>query len=558
MSENNNNTQWQDPQPREKKSGGSGAVKGLIALALVLVIGIGVYASGILKNFGLGKGSKNQQVAESITSLATGENNKFTEEWLGNQEVAQKAQSSLHTEGNLELVSLNKELIGQNPIPNGVGLSFVSNTAADKGNVKIGLGLKGTDLVTAQIYADANKVQLAVPALFKEVITADISGDLKAKIKASPVLKDKITDEQIDEFIAGMDSAKASAGIQGALLKMTQGDFSALMKFDGLKTALTKFRDSWKIEDAPARTIKYNGKDESFKGFKSTITKESVATLMEDIRNFIKTDEAFKKEYLDSIMTQTAKQAKITKEEAYKRMDDSLVKGVEEFKNSNTANELTFTTYSDKDGKLVAFHSEIPVVANEQTDAAATKEVQDFAIVDIERNGGDFMNQNMKISFTSKNDPNSKALITSTGSTTGTKQVRDIKVNITQKGQALNPVNFNSTIDKSTGELTALLNIKEQEKEVAKVDIKGKVIDVVKGKSATYDLSKIDIIAQGQPVASLKAKFKYNTEGVQVTGVEGTPMDIFKATEEDLKNISTQVQQNAMKLIGPFMQGGQQ
>lgn len=547
MSENNgmNNPQWEDPTPKVKAKG-RGPIIGLATLGLAAVVGVGIYASGILGNFG--GASKQDRVSDALVSLMEGEENKFISDWMGGDELTKNMMKGYNFSGNLELVDLPvlNETAGFT-LPKGIMLSFegATDAAAKAGSGKLSLGLMGTDFVSAQFFGSDSKFQMAAPALFKEVITADLTGDLAAKIKNAPLFQSMANTAEAEKSITMfVDALKANQGQSEKLMKFITGELK-LEDYQGIKDNTKAFKDKWVIEAAQDKTLQFNGKQEAFKGFNVTMKKADYIAYLKAMKTYVLTDAKFKADFTDLIVQQLAATESITKEAAYTKLDQDLTEAIAKLEADPLAKDLTITIHMTKENKLVSLTSVYDGKDNAKINLL------------IERMGGDFFNQNAKLnlSVTGGSEPGSLEVVSS-GKTEGSVQTRQIKIN--SAGQAADDkvqITMDMSLNKETGAFSVTSNMPltmEGTNSTFDLSLKGKIEDVVKDKSAAMVFDEIILSVDQKPQASFKAEMKYNTENVAVKELEGAPMDIFTADEEDMNNIMNQIMENFGGLLNLF------
>lgn len=525
------------PPPQKSK----GPIIGLVVVLLAVALGIGAYATGMF-----GGGNKNEKVAEALGSLYKGENNPFIANWVGQEELNKNMAKGYGLSANLELVEMPilESEMGMT-LPKGIMLSMetASDNTAGTASGKMGVGMMGSTLLRVDFFTSQSKFQVAVPALFKEVIAADISGDLQAKLANSPLFKDSLdaaSTEMIRMFPAML---KDSQELSQRITKMMTGELK-LAEYPGLKAAMDKFRDSWTVADADAKTMTWNGKQENFKGYLVTVEKADVVVFLKEVRTYITTDQKFKDDFLDYFARQLAISEQITEEAAYVKIGEEMDKWIAEIEADATLTKLQFTVHMTKANELVSFQ------------ANSTKDGETADLL-LERNGGDFPNQNMKAALTVTGGENpGKLELLSSGQTTGSEQSRKLTMKIEGMESDALALVMDTKQNKESGAVWGSISADgkaEGQPLNFIIDLTGMVKDVVKDKSASYVLDNMKITSDGQVLAQFKGEMKYSTENVTVKTLEGTELDIFTATEEDMNNIMTQIQQNAgvlLQLIG--------
>lgn len=522
--------------PPPKKS--RGPLFAILIVALVAALGVGAYASGL---FGR-PASMNQRVGEALASVVKGEDNPFVNDWIGQEELAKNMGRGYQVSGNLELVAL-PGLEGQGiSLPKGIMLSFetMSNTDAGASRGKLGLGLMGSSLVNAEFYMDQTKLQLAVPALFEEIIAADFSGDLAEKVKNAPLFQGEVDEETLKAIRSIPETLAESQELNGKMLELAMGELT-LSDYPGLEQAMHRFRDSWTVEAAEDKTQTWNGSEATFDGFDVTVAKEDVVAFMNDLKTYVTTDEQFRADFMDIIANQVAAQEGITEEEAYQKIAAEMDEAISKFQADETLREARFTVHLTKDNELVSF-------------AAASTMDQATADLLFERYGGDFPNQNMKalIKVEGGEAPGQMEVISS-GRTEGSVQTREVTIRSGGGPDDAVDIALKTTLNKDSGAFTGTVVTKGQAEGQAMdftLDFRGTIEDVVKGKSATYVLDELKVTALGQVQAELKGELKYLAEAVTVSPLEGTELDVFTATEEDMQRVTEEIMEN----IGVFLQ----
>ena len=540
MTENTTNLhpEWEDPTPKQKAKS-KGPMIGLISVALIAVLGIGLYASGL---FGKLFVNKEDRVTQALYSLMKGEENPFVQDWMGTKELNAAMAKAYRSSGTLELVEapIVQEMIGF-PVPGGITLSFEAqqDTALKTMSAKLGLGMMGTDLVNGQLYVDENKMQVAAPSLFKEVISADFSGDLDSKLDNAPLFKDQPEAEEFKESIRQFaQTLKDSQGQTTQLVKLMTGEAS-LYDYQGLKDATEKFKGQWVIEDAPAKTASYNGKQAAFDGYKVTMPKAAYVAFLKEMKTFMLSDAKFKTDIMDLVADQVAAGELITKEEAYTKMGTEMDQWIQSVEQNAELKDIPFTIHMSDDNELVSLVSEV-------------KSAADGFNLNLERSGGAYGNENMKLTLVATGTNAGQMELVSIGKTEGAAQSRELHISAASADAkaADNVIKWN--INKESGALSgeAKTSVVEADQVVPiEMTFKGKVQDIVKGKSGTAVLDEIKINANGQAVATLKGDMKYSVEGVKAVMPEGTTMDLFTATQADMDKIMEQIQEK----LGGFL-----
>lgn len=539
MTEQNNNQQpeWNEPTPRTRKKG-KGPIIALVALLIVAAIGIGAYASGI---FG-GKGSEKDQVAEALSSVLKGEENPFMEDWLGTTKLSENMMKASKMSGRLELVEMPvvTAMTGF-PVPGGITLSFETNQdiKAKASSGSMGLGLMGTNIVNGKLYMKDTVLQVAAPSLFEEVLTADLSGDLEAKLNNAPLFKDQLDNDEAADAIRQMSEAlKDSGEQQEKLMKLMTGQ-TKLSDYPGFSKHFKTLKEKWVIEEVDEKTQVWNGKEDSFKGYHVTMPKDAFIEYFRNMKTYFMTDEKVQADILDMVLGQVAAQEEITREEAKKELDEKLTEEIENLETNPNIKDMVFVIHMTDDNEMVSFATDYT------TPKAAMK-------LNFERFGGAYPDENMKLNVSVSGEESGSMEMISTGKTEENSQVRDIVISVKEADQAAMEQKIALTVNKETGLFTVKIDgtvLEEDQPNQMQMTINGKLQDIVKGKSGQMVMDEMKLMMAGEPMMTLKGELSYDTENITVSELEGEKLDIMTATPEDMETVMEQIQEKLGLLL---------
>jgi len=539
MTEQNNNQQpeWNEPTPRTRKNG-KGPIIALVALLIVAAIGIGAYASGI---FG-GKGSEKDQVSEALLSVFKGEENPFMEDWLGTTKLSENMMKASKTSGRLELVEMPL-VTGMTgfPVPGGITLSFETNQdmKAKASSGSMGLGLMGTNIVNGKMYMKDTLLQVAAPSLFEEVLTADLSGDLEAKLNNAPLFKDQLDNDEAADAIRQMSEAlKDSGEQQEKMMKLMTGQ-TKLSDYPGFSKHFKTLKEKWVIEEVDEKTQVWNGKEDSFKGYHVTMPKDAFIEYFRNMKTYFMTDEKVQADILDMVLGQVAAQEEITREEAKKELDEKLTEEIKNLETNPNIKDMVFVIHMTDDNEMVSFATDYT------TPKAAMK-------LNFERFGGAYPDENMKLNVSVTGEESGSMEMTSTGKTEENSQVRDILISVKEADQAAMEQKIALTVNKETGLFTVKIDgtvLEKDQPNQMQMTINGKFQDIVKGKSGQMVVDEMKLMMAGEPMMTLKGDLSYDTENITVSELEGEKLDIMTATPEDMETVMEQIQEKLGLLL---------
>lgn len=501
-----------------------------VLLVLVAILGGLFYA---YKKGLIGLSSKDKVALATVNMFSKEENkNELIDNYLGVSELLKATKKASSAKGSIELVELPSPKEANIPDLKGLGINFDINSDSSKKALftDLGLAYKGSKLISAQFLMNENKIEAQVPTLISSVFTADIKSDLKNKLKSSMFGKN-MTEEDLNNFVLAINNVKKSLAGENSL---TDIDFT---KYKFLKDSFMKFKDTWVVEKADSKSFNFNGKDETMNGFKYKITKESILTLLKDLQTGFKTDENFKKEVLDEVITTIYPNIN-DKATAYTQLDTDITKTIEKIKNEQKFTEVTGNVYLNSKNQMISLLSK-----TQYTDGVTN--------VELQRNGGDFINQNGFVKISATEGGKATAIkVTSTGSTVEKAQSRAFNVTLTEDGKDMDVAKLVYKIDTAKNLITSTLDVNNtvNTSENFKLDLQGSISNLVKGKSMKLIFDKIDASLNNEPVIKLKGDVDVNTEKVDIKEISGNKVDIFTLKEEDLSKFIQEFQTNIQKL----------
>lgn len=501
-----------------------------VLLVLVAILGGLFYA---YKKGLIGLSSKDKVALATVNMFSKEENkNELIDNYLGVSELLKATKKASSAKGSIELVELPGPKEANMPNLKGLGINFDINSDSSKKALftDLGLAFKGSKLISAQFLMNENKIEAQVPTLISSVFTANIESDLKNKLKSSMFGKN-MTEEDLNNFVLTINNVKKSLAGENGPMDL---DFT---KYKFLKDSFMKFKDTWVVEKADSKSFNFNGKDESMNGFKYKISKESILTLLKDLQTGIKTDENFKKEVLDEVIT-TIYPNTNDKTTAYTQLDTDITKTIEKIKNDQKFTEVTGNVYLNSKNQMISLLSK-----TQYTDGVTN--------VELQRNGGDFISQNGFVKISATEGGKATAIkVTSTGSTVEKAQSRAFNVTFTEDGKDMDAAKLVYKIDTAKNLITSTLDVNNtvNTNENFKLDLQGSISNLVKGKSMKLIFDKIDASLNNEPVIKLKGDVDINTEKVDIKEISGNKVDIFTLKEEDFSKFIQEFQTNIQKL----------
>ena len=412
--------------------------------------------------------------------------------------------------------------------------------ATDMENRKVFAGIiakySGLEVANLEIFMDSTKIQAAVPTYTDKAFTIDYSKDIKEQITNSPVLSSLVeeTPEGIDAINSYFDTVKKTMSKDTKIV-----DYSEIIeRFKTTTKALDNLKESMVVEKTDSKEFEVNGKKEDCKGYNVTISGEAMVNFVDTTGNFLMEDSLIQEVYWSMVEGYYSSMSATMGEsfDMKKELKDLLEEAKTEMKESLDSVEMV--VYVNKNGDLadlkadMKFKDETTKVTYEQTFMGGNTNCENTkGVVTIVIDG-----EEVKVSFDKKGSFDADVLKT------------DLDVKVTAAGQ--NQMNFKYVEDYNTKSEEYNFNLNFAV-DADSFDIigKGKITDVVKGKSFTANVDSMMVKYNNTDVVELSGSFYVKPLSKEVTELTGTQMDVFAATQEEWMAVYYEIMASAAPIL---------
>ncbi len=501
----------------------------VIAAAVLAVLILGyVFASGML-----GGGSPKDIAFNALSDFIKDTSNPLDSEF-GLSDITKKAQEQSEVSAKLVLESSDTV-----PMLNMFKGAYLNLKAASNGTSSLaeyGFGIGDKGLLSFIMQADDQKLTVAVPALMKDALEADLSGDLEAKMEASPLMSSMFGTNSA-EFVKMLQQATSATYIQ-----KFQAMPSFISNHKGLNKAWEDLKKSSTVTevkgDFPAT---YNGKDVKANHYEIVFEKAEVVKFFETLRDIAFDDPEFKENVTDLLYSNLSMQASYGDTPTLEEMKADVTEAIENFKNS--------------DEKVPTFAIETVNKKLSKLEVKTTADGKPLTITLLAK-GGNCQSENMDITV---GTDEGSLVITKTGGWDGKVYKGDFQLAL-QAAEIPDPIslNVNYDYDKSSKEGNFSIAATQSGVSAAELKVSGKYEDIKKGSGFKYVFNDAKLSMSGITYATLSGNLKLSTDKVETSSAQLDSMkkrDIFKLSEKDAEKLAAEISKNMEILQGSLFGG---
>ncbi len=432
----------------------------------------------------------------------------------------------------------------------GLRLEGRSDKTNGKSSFNMGVIYNGMDLANLDAYYGEDTLMMAVPELSGRVFTLDLGEGLGERIKNSPTVGPLLAEngvdvdglagyftDLIDEAEKAEEEGKAPFDIEALLTRYREGS-----------NAQENFKAAMTVEKADKGTYTMNGAQVSCQGYDVTISKDSMIEFLRTSSDFFLQDETLKADYLKqleatvrmselmgSAMTgMGSMSAEQMQEQAYDEVKDAVDEMITYLDKSLT--DIQMTVYVDKDGNLAALEGSTNLYVD---DSLAEEEGYVAVTFNLTLEGGAYLTQNVKGNITLEDaDDTVKVDLSKQGTYDGKMLTCDLSVDVTAPDASVYNFMYTGTYDSNDGSYHAAVELGGEGSQLFKMSATGIVDQMEKGKAYHMDIDALEIAAMDNSMNMVLSGELYSRPlSAEVTPLDGEPMDILSATEEDWNNV---------------------
>ena len=432
----------------------------------------------------------------------------------------------------------------------GLRLEGKSDKTNGRSSFNMGVIYNGMDLANLDAYYGDDNLMMAVPELSSKVFTLDLGDGLGERIKNSPTVGPLLAEngvdvdglagyftDLIDEAEKAEEEGKAPFDIEALLTRYREGS-----------SAQENFKAAMTVEKADKGTYTMNGAQVSCQGYDVLISKDSMIEFLRTSSDFFLQDETLKADYLKqleatvrmselmgSAMTgMGSMSAEQMQEQAYDEVKDAVDEMITYL--DKTLTDIQMTVYVDKDGNLAALEGSTNLYVDEEIAEAEGYVAVTF---NLTLEGGAYLTQNVKGNITMEDaDDTVKLDLLKQGTYDGKMLTCDLSVDVTAPDASVYNFMYTGTYDSNDGSYHAAVELGGEGSQLFKMSAAGIVDQMEKGKAYHMDIDALEIAAMDNSMNMVLSGELYSRPlSSEITPLEGEPMDVLSATEEDWNNV---------------------
>lgn len=528
-------------EPETPKSGKKGT-KLLIAAGAVAVAG----AAAAFAFAQVNARDPKEAVTDAFKTAFSHEQVSPMEELFGLSQFS-SASASSNVETGLTLSLDNSSMEALSAFTGG-GLRFSSRNdlTNKKSDANVGIVYNGMDVANLDFYYGDSTLMAAIPELSEKVLTLDLSDGLADRIKNSPAMSRLFEENGISaDAVADYLSEAAAMAEENAASGGTSLDLPALMDRyrEGCK-AQESFNAALTVEKAEKSTVTVNGKEKECRGYSVLVSKAAMIDFLRTSSDFFLQDEALKGQYLrqlelsvklNSLMggsvPYTAGELQADAYEEAKAAADQMIEALDA-----SLTDIQMTVYLDKDGALTSVLGSTVINSGITSGDGGSQTVPTEVVFEAVFEGGAYPLQNLTGQLTIGTGDDAMSLyLVKQGVYDDKKLTCDVSLNLMSgtgdSAQAISILYSGSYIAEN-GDYHVSLETADNGVQLFKVSASGIVNQLEKGTSIQADIDSLEISTADSSLI-FSGNYYFQPLSGEIAPLEGTPMDVLAATEDD-------------------------
>lgn len=490
----------------------------IASIVLLALVGVGVAAgAGLFSGKKRGKRKRPaewERIHKGIQNMMKPSEHSIEEKVLGNRAISEAMKKN---SAGVNLTVTVDEVGGQK-IGNMIG--FDVDIKSDSKSLKNFFGLDfrvlGKNMEIIRAYTDKKEILFSLPEFLSKAVKFDMTGDLKEKVEKAPIFKN-LNEEKKEGVVKNLQDYQ----------KMTSGSFSNNEKIDEIEKIIEE-NTVLKKESEPELDV--FGKTKKVDMLRLSISKENAVKLMEEFSKMSKNISVNAKtpygvenqQDLSKVFEDFAELIKAS--DTFKTVEvDFYFDGDEILKISSVGNGYNLNLQRNEGERLgddLQFDLVISQGTKEATFAFSKKTKYD---------GEDKSKVTNLFTFETKKDRFIAKIDTNTDASNKSKVKSDTSVSLSDnKGTSFN------------------------------FDITGEYLNITKNKGYDYNM-RVSLIQFLRGKSSVLAKLNGKLSVQSNVKVEkpqfSEEIDIFTATEEDMKKLMEEIQKNIESIAKTFIPG---
>lgn len=527
--------------PEEPKSGKKG-MKILIAAGVVAAAG----AAAAFAFTRMNAKDPKEAVVDAFQTAFSHEQVSPAEDIFGLSQFSSASVSS-DAEAGLTLSLDSSSMEELNALTGGgLRISSRNDVSNKKSDANVGVVYNGMDVVNLDLYYGDHTLMAAIPELSEKVLTLDLGDGLADRIKNSPAMSRLLDENGISADAAAAYLTEVTAlAEENAAAGGNTLDLPALMDRyrEGCK-AQENFKAALTVEKTDKSTVTVNGQEKECRGYSVLVSKAALIDFLRTSSDFFLQDEALKNQYLRQLeltvklnglmggsVPATAEELQADAYEEAKAAADQMIQALDA-----SLTDIQMTVYLDKDGVLTSVLGSTVINGGITGSDGDSQTVPTEVAFEAVFEGGAYPLQNLTGQLTIGSGDDAMALyLVKQGVYDDKKLTCDASLDLVSgSGDSAPSVSilYSGSYIAESGDYHLSLETLENGSQLFKISASGIVSQLEKGTSIQADIDSLEISTADSSLI-FSGNYYFKPLSGEIAPLEGTPMDVLAATEED-------------------------
>lgn len=428
----------------------------------------------------------------------------------------------------------------------GLRISSRNDVSNKKSDANVGVVYNGMDVVNLDLYYGDHTLMAAIPELSEKVLTMDLGDGLADRIKNSPAMSRLLDENGISADAAAAYLTEVTAlAEENAAAGGNTLDLPALMDRyrEGCK-AQENFKAALTVEKADKSTVTVNGQEKECRGYSVLVSKAALIDFLRTSSDFFLQDEALKNQYLRQLeltvklnglmggsVPATAEELQADAYEEAKAAANQMIQALDA-----SLTDIQMTVYLDKDGVLTSVLGSTVINGGITGSDGDSQTVPTEVAFEAVFEGGAYPLQNLTGQLTIGSGDDAMALyLVKQGVYDDKKLTCDASLDLVSgSGDSAPSVSilYSGSYITESGDYHISLEAVENGSQLFKISASGIVSQLEKGTSIQADIDSLEISTADSSLI-FSGNYYFKPLSGEIAPLDGTPMDVLAATEED-------------------------
>ena len=428
----------------------------------------------------------------------------------------------------------------------GLRISSRNDVSNKKSDANVGVVYNGMDVVNLDLYYGDHTLMAAIPELSEKVLTMDLGDGLADRIKNSPAMSRLLDENGISADAAAAYLTEVTAlAEENAAAGGNTLDLPALMDRyrEGCK-AQENFKAALTVEKTDKSTVTVNGQEKECRGYSVLVSKAALIDFLRTSSDFFLQDDALKNQYLRQLeltvklnglmggsVPATAEELQADAYEEAKAAADQMIQALDA-----SLTDIQMTVCLDKDGVLTSVLGSTVINGGITGSDGDSQTVPTEVAFEAVFEGGAYPLQNLTGQLTIGSGDDAMALyLVKQGVYDDKKLTCDASLDLVSgSGDSAPSVSilYSGSYITESGDYHISLEAVENGSQLFKISASGIVSQLEKGTSIQADIDSLEISTADSSLI-FSGNYYFKPLSGEIAPLEGTPMDVLAATEED-------------------------